>query len=1228
MVFRKSALAATAAVAATVCTIAVAAGPTAKLSREAPPAIKIEAHRSPALKQKVLVYSVRAALSAGVQPADVIDYGGFAQIEVDPAEAAQLIEQGVATNADGHNLILFNVGALDTTSPRAAEIATMGAPKGDGKRLHVVQFPGPIKSVWVERLEATGAQIVDYLPANAYLVYGDADARSAVSALVADGTAQWSAAYLDEFKLQPDTAAHATEWSSKSRVQAPLAAPSNLWSVQLVRDPQANARTQSLISAATGRAPVSSFEIKHYVNLVVEVPAHLLTELAKQPDVISIAPYDEPVRMDERQNMIVAGNLTGNVPNTGNYFNLLNAWGFNQAQFNSSGFVVDVTDDGADRNPGPTAPGTIAQDANTGPVPANHFVLYTGGSTANASRFIYKGRWGTASTGDAGQGVSGHGQLNMSIVGGFVPDGLGTTGDRIQRDDQGFRYGLGVAPYVRMANSVIFDPNFTNPNFSNMISGGYAQGMRISTNSWGNTSNAYGANAQTYDILARDGQAATAGNQQVLLLFAAGNGGSGSNTVGNPGTGKNVITVGAAENAHPHAAANGGNAGNTTGADGCNTPDTGADSANDIIDFSSRGPTSDGRVKPDIVAPGTHVTGMTYVMPGSTGNGTAMATYRADGVCAMPTANTTPANRFFPVSSGQQWWSTSSGTSHSTPALAGGAALVYQQFINNPAYIATHRVPAGSAPPSPAMAKAYLVNSARYMTGVSANDTLPSNNQGMGMMNLGTAFDGTTRIIRDQVPADVFGDTGQSRTLFATVTDATKPVRITLAWTDKEGSTTGNAFVNNLDLRVTAGGSAYLGNRFGPGGASVTGGTADIRNNLESVFIPAGLPVGTVLAIRVGATNIAGDGVPGNADTTDQDYALVVYNAQPGADQAVVELASTALPTDNGIVEPNECNTFVPTLGNGGTLAATGVTSTLTTSTLGVTISQANSAYADIAPAATVAPATPFQISTANTVACGTTINLTQTVTYSGTGSPVVLPMTLRVGQPANPNYTLSPVSGTFPTGTLLVTGTSADDAVGAVTAPFAFSLYGNPVAVGAAASVSTNGNIQFVAGGSTEFSNTALPAAIFGATVPVLMPYWDDLHTGRVAGHGIYQATTGTAPNRQWVIEWRGQHFNGDNAASGTTLNFSVVFTEGQDGFLYHYNTVGGAAAGGSSATVGVQAANSGTNFTQFSANSPSLTAGLRLNAARAPGICNPGPATCGSLDTIFNHGFEGPSP
>src|SRR5437660_8544001 len=41
---------------------------------------------------------------------------------------------------------------------------------------------------------------------------------------------------------------------------------------------------------------------------------------------------------------------------------------------------------------------------------------------------------------------------------------------------------------------------------------------------------------------------ATAGNQEMVILFAAGNDGPGPGTIGSPGTAKNIISVGASEN--------------------------------------------------------------------------------------------------------------------------------------------------------------------------------------------------------------------------------------------------------------------------------------------------------------------------------------------------------------------------------------------------------------------------------------------------------------------------------------------------------------------------------------------------------------------------------------------------------------------------------------------------------------------------------------------------------
>src|SRR5664280_116578 len=105
-----------------------------------------------------------------------------------------------------------------------------------------------------------------------------------------------------------------------------------------------------------------------------------------------------------------------------------------------------------------------------------------------------------------------------------------------------------------------------------------------------------------------------------------------------PGTAKNVITVGSCDNVRPLSTGPG-----DPGLDGCDTPDSDAASANNVSSFSSRGPCEDGRMKPDLVAPGTHVTGgVAQNSPvATTGNGSAIACFGSDatGVCGMPGTN-------------------------------------------------------------------------------------------------------------------------------------------------------------------------------------------------------------------------------------------------------------------------------------------------------------------------------------------------------------------------------------------------------------------------------------------------------------------------------------------------------------------------------------------------------------------------------------------------------------
>ncbi len=75
--------------------------------------------------------------------------------------------------------ILLNVGVIATGS---AEAEALRAPVGsfEGRRLHLVQFAGPIRPDWYADLEATGVEVVQYVPSFAYLVYGDVSALARV----------------------------------------------------------------------------------------------------------------------------------------------------------------------------------------------------------------------------------------------------------------------------------------------------------------------------------------------------------------------------------------------------------------------------------------------------------------------------------------------------------------------------------------------------------------------------------------------------------------------------------------------------------------------------------------------------------------------------------------------------------------------------------------------------------------------------------------------------------------------------------------------------------------------------------------------------------------------------------------------------------------------------------------------------------------------------------------
>jgi hypothetical protein len=193
--------------------------------------------------------------------------------------------------------------------------------------------------------------------------------------------------------------------------------------------------------------------------------------------------------------------------------------------------------------------------------------------------------------------------------------------------------------------------------------------------------------------------------------------------------------------------------------------------------------------------------------------------------------------------------------------------------------------------------------------------------------------------------------------------------------------------------------------------------------------------------------------------------------------------------------------------------------------------------------------------------------------------------------------YSVAPTTFDYRT----ITGTNlnlSDDSSASITSPF-------PVLFGGASFstlfVSSNGTVNFTRS-FPEFSNAFIPTP----QVPTLVaPWWDDLFPVAGTAQNVFWAVTGTAPNRELVIEWRNVRHFSCASGSATTVRFQVVFFEGSSNVLFSYADAvfGGACAvadRGGSATVGVQV--SASLGTQWSVNTQSLGTSVSLLWAPAP--------------------------
>jgi len=270
-----------------------------------------------------------------------------------------------------------------------------------------------------------------------------------------------------------------------------------------------------------------------------------------------------------------------------------------------------------------------------------------------------------------------------------------------------------------------------------------------------------------------------------------------------------------------------------------------------MIWFSSWGPTNDGRLKPDVVAPGCEDT-----------------LNRNDNDPTRTIWSTIPTDDYGGMC----------GTSMATPAVSGSVALLIQDYKN------THN----NNNPLPSTIKAILTHTAKDLGNIG-----PDYSYGYGRIDVLKAVDliesdtETNKVIKE----DVISSQGETDDFDITVSEGQSELRVTLAWDDYPATANADpALVNNLDLVLIAPDETeyypWVLDPNSPSSSATTG--IDNLNPIEQVYVQN--PQAGIWIVRVKGTTVP---------NPPQNYSLVSSNSLYRLEVSIDEPADGAFSNTN-----------------------------------------------------------------------------------------------------------------------------------------------------------------------------------------------------------------------------------------------------------------------------------------------------------------------------------------
>lgn len=595
---------------------------------------------------------------------------------------------------------------------------------------YIVQFSGPVKKDWKSSLSDIGVVFYDYIPQYAFIIKVN-------SGLVSTIRNKIFVRYIGKYEPELKISGNAYDLSAEKLEDQ------NYYAKLLITAfPDADLSALKSGVTSIGGLVLSSSSSKWRILLNIKIPVGKIDSLKN----ISGVKWIEKAPENKISNNISKGIIELSSAQKKN-------WPISGSPLYGDGQIVAICDTGLD----------------TGDMDTIHLDFSDG---AGYSRVLgYEVLTGASSVDYAGHGTH---------VAGIVAGNGMRSGADPANDDFPSTCFAGAAPKADIYFQASADASGSLVGLSDLnavFQSAYDAGARISSNSWGSSGcGDYSGESETLDQFVWD-------NKDFLPVFAGGNAGRDKDMNGvvdlysldSPSTAKNCMTVGASESyrmgAREGFAALGWGTLRTYGEPIAS--DLTSNKPYGLAPFSSRGPTIDGRFKPDIVAPGTNI----------------LSTRSS----ATPSSGWGEYNQYY------QWMG---GTSMATPLVSGTAAVMREYLIKEE----------GFTDPSAALVKVSLMNGAvslvpgQYGTGDTQEvHPAPDFAQGWGRLDFESSINSDNRfkIKYFDVSADAPRDTDYKKTYTFDVGGSQKDFRTTLGWSDYPGSSLASGgLVNDLDLRV------------------------------------------------------------------------------------------------------------------------------------------------------------------------------------------------------------------------------------------------------------------------------------------------------------------------------------------------------------------------------------------------------------------------------------------